>query len=598
MTHRSIAVGAVLLVLWGAASVDVANAGSSKNRRTKNNRTKTSAVKTHSAKTSAVKSLSGKKDHAVKKNHTVTPLDTTASTLQSTLQSGAQFEQAGNWGEAIELYEKTLKGFPKGAKKQTQKEQEHKIRYRLRRAKIHFGIIRRCTDASFEQKLLTLSKQDALSLFDTVLQQLQSQYVELRSATSFIAHGTESLYFALENKKFVAKNLRGVDPKKIKALQKILRRDYWNLSIANRAAGNQTISRITNLMQSSVGLRSSSVVMEYIFGGCNALDDYSSVLTPNRLDDLYGNIDGEFVGLGIELKAKAGQGMLLLNVLPNSPAEAGGLKRHESIVAIDGVNCRQMTTDEAAKLLRGESGSIVRLQIQAADSQKLRHGNFVRKAVQVKSFPLVTMVDQKAGIAYIRMTGFQKNSAAELDAALTKLQRQGMRSLIWDVRGNPGGLLDASAEVLDRFIDSGTLVSTRGRVQSQNRTYFARRIGTWGMPLVLLVDGDSASASEIVAGAIRDNRRGTIVGRKTYGKWSVQSLLSLHNGAGFRLTTAKFYSPKGHTYGKIGMQPDVVVDQPSKMITRYRGPLTKQEVAADHDLSRGIQILRQRLVKK
>ena len=163
-----------------------------------------------------------------------------------------------------------------------------------------------------------------------------------------------------------------------------------------------------------------------------------------------------------------------------------------------------------------------------------------------------------------------------------------MQSVIWDVRGNPGGLLNSAVEVLDRFVESGVLVETRGRTYDQNYTYTAQGPGTWDVPLVLLIDGNSASASEIVAGAIRDHARGTIVGRKSFGKWSVQSIYDLRAGGGVRLTTAKFYSPKGDTLGKIGVKPDVAVtasdDRPR--------PIGEVDPVNDADVKTAIEILR------
>jgi carboxyl-terminal processing protease len=177
-----------------------------------------------------------------------------------------------------------------------------------------------------------------------------------------------------------------------------------------------------------------------------------------------------------------------------------------------------------------------------------------------------------------------------MDAALAKLQAQGMKSLIWDVRGNPGGLLTAAVEVLDRFLASGVLVSTKGRIQDQNWSYSARPQGTTQIPLVLLVDHDSASASEIVAGAILDHNRGTIVGRQTYGKWSVQSIFPVQGSTGLRLTTAKFYSPRGNTYGKVGVKRHVVVDRPAGEHFAFYGG-SDQELAQDEDVRKGLEIL-------
>lgn len=190
-------------------------------------------------------------------------------------------------------------------------------------------------------------------------------------------------------------------------------------------------------------------------------------------------------------------------------------------------------------------------------------GRFVRKPVVVKSVDRVQMLDSVAGIGYLRMSGFQKSTASELDAALASLRRQGMRKLIWDLRGNPGGLLTASVEVLDRFIAEGVLVSTKGRSLDQNWTYSAHSNGTHSdIELAVLIDGNSASASEIVAGAIQDHKRGTLVGRTSYGKWSVQTIMPLRGQTGLRLTTAKFYSPNNHNYSKVGVKPDVFVENP------------------------------------
>lgn len=463
------------------------------------------------------------------------------------VRDGAELERSRRWVEAIEHYEASVEKFPSSKE----------LAYGLRRAKVHFGIDRRYSDASFERSLLSKSPSDALALFDEIYGQVRSGYVDQVSPTSFTAHGTECLYLALANEKFLARNLPRVDAARVEELRQTLRRSYWNRNVENGKA-KATIQEVCRLAKSTVGLGETAVVMEYVFGGCNALDDYSNYLTPDRLDDLYGNIEGEFVGLGIEMKAEAGRGMLLVNILPDSPAAAGGMRPGEYIVTINGVDCRTMTTDEAAKLLRGPTGSTVELEMLASNDSSPRKGRFVRKAVVVKSVDRVRMIDSANGIGYVRMSGFQKTTADELKAAVASLKAQGMKKLIWDVRGNPGGLLTAAVEVLDLFIADGVLVSTKGRSFDQNWTYSAHRAGTHtDVEIVLLVDENSASASEIVAGAIKDHKRGTIVGRKTFGKWSVQSILPVRDRTGLRLTTAKFYSPHDHTYGKIGLAPDL-----------------------------------------
>jgi carboxyl-terminal processing protease len=466
------------------------------------------------------------------------------------VELGVEQERARHWIDAIETYEKALKHWPDNSE----------LKYALRRSRIHFGIERRYNDASFENRLLRLPRHAALELFNDVIEHVRLYYVDEMSATSFVAHGTESLYIAMGDEKFLNRNLRGVDRERVAKVRRTLRERFWNRPVADYSVARDTVSEVCDLSTAELGLSDTAVVLEYVFGGCNCLDEYSNFLTPDRLTDLHGNINGEFVGLGIEMKGESGKGMFLVNVLPESPAEQGGLHPGDYITQIDGTSCLEMTTDEAAKLLRGPQGSRVSLVVQNPGDQRPRTGEFIRRAVEVKSIPVAQIVEPRSGIAYIRMTGFQSTSPRELDAALAKLSHQGMRALIWDLRGNPGGLLPAATSVLDRFIDAGVLVSTRGRSQDQNSSYSATPHAKYDIPLVLLVDEDSASASEIVAGAIHDHKRGTIVGRTTYGKWCVQSIYHMPDGAGLRLTTAKFYSPLGHNLTKVGVRPDVPVD--------------------------------------
>ena len=499
------------------------------------------------------------------------------------LRAGVEMELSREWLKAINHYEECLKAFP----------DSRDLEHGLRRSKIHFGIVRRYADASFEKKLLQKSTSDALILFRDVLNRVRENYVDSLSSTSFVSHGTESFYLALANDRFRAAHLKNVEWNDIQDVRRILREKYWNKPISYQGGADEIVREVMEIASQRLNIPRVAVVMEYLFGGCNALDDYSNFLTPNRLDDLYGNIDGEFVGIGIEIKAEKGQGLLLVNVLSESPAERGGAQIGDFIVAIDGINSHSMTTDEAARLLRGPSGTMVRLGLKTPETERVRHKAFVRRSVQVKSIPVAKIVDQESGIAYLKLATFQKSSARELDDALVKLRDQGMRKLIWDVRGNPGGLLTAAVEVLDRFIAEGALVSTRGRTQDQNWRYSASRPGTWDVPLVLLTDGESASASEIVAGAVRDHGRGVIVGRQTYGKWSVQSIFPVRQKTGLRLTTAKFYSPNDHTLGKIGVAPDIKVAKPKGRTTFYRGR-PGQDVADDADIRKAVEVLKRR----
>jgi carboxyl-terminal processing protease len=507
-----------------------------------------------------------------------------SASASQAINTGVDLELGKKWVDAILHYEKAVKSWP----------ESKELEYGLRRSKIQFAVERRYSDNTFHKSLLSMPRHEALVLLDDVFHRIQAYYVESVTATSFVAHGTESLYLALTNDRFLQTNVPSRNRQNVERVRGILRDEYWNKPVGSREDPRAIVVRVCQIAGEQLGMAATPVILEYVFGGCNALDDYSSFLTPGRYSDLYANIEGQFVGLGVEIKGEAGKGLLLVNVLPESPAAEGGLLAGEHIVAIDGTDVRDATTDAAAGMLQGLEGSRVVVDLQRAGGGQPRRVSLTRRAVVVRSIPVAKIIDRAGGVGYIQMTSFQKSTVQELDAALQDLRHQGMRSLVWDLRGNPGGLLTAAVETLDRFINDGVLVSTRGRDAGQNSTYSAHRPGTWNMPLVLLIDGDSASASEIVAGAIKDHRRGVIVGRKSYGKWSVQEIHRVRGNCGLRLTTAKFYSPHGHTLGKIGVRPDVELPEPEKPhgYLRLAGDV---DVAADADVRKALDVLHKQM---
>jgi carboxyl-terminal processing protease len=514
------------------------------------------------------------------------------ATVDQAVNSGVTFELSRKWVDAIGHYEKAIKLWP----------ESKELEYGLRRSKIQYSVERRYSDNTFHKSLLSLPRQEAMALFVDVLDKIQGHYVENVTATSFVAHGTECLYLALTNSRFQQANIASRYRGNIERLRETLRNEFWNRPITHRDEAQSIVNRICQLGTEHLGLSPTPIVLEYVFGGCNALDDYSSFLTPGRYADLFANIEGQFVGLGVEIKAEAGKGLLLVNVLPDSPASEGGLLAGEHIVAIDGTDVREMTTDAAAGMLQGVEGTRVVVEVERVGTGgngggPSRRLSLTRRAVVVKSIPVAKIIDADNGIGYIQMNSFQKSTVHELDEALHDLRRQGMRALVWDLRGNPGGLLQAAVDVLDRFISEGVLVSTRGRNADQNLSYSAHRPGTWNVPLALLIDGDSASASEIVAGAVKDHHRGVIVGRKSYGKWSVQEIQRVRGNCALRLTTAKFYSPHGHTLGKIGVRPDVEVPEPEtpRGYMRSAGEIS---VAGDPDLAKALEVLQKRTASR
>ena len=259
---------------------------------------------------------------------------------------------------------------------------------------------------------------------------------------------------------------------------------------------------------------------------------------------------------------KADRGALLIvDVIGGSPAERAEIRTGDRIIAVDGQTTLELSTDEAAALLTGAEGTWVHVTLNSPGGQ-LRQISIRREHVDVPSLEDVKIVDADFGVAYVKIPAFQKSTSRDLETALWDLHRQGMRSLILDLRRNPGGLLTAAVEVADKFLTRGGIVSTRGRSPQEDFNYQAHYGGTWQVPLVVMIDGESASASEIFAGAIKDNHRGVLVGSRSYGKGSVQGIFPLgYAGAGVRLTTARFYSPNGKAISHMGVSPHRTIPQ-------------------------------------
>jgi carboxyl-terminal processing protease len=320
----------------------------------------------------------------------------------------------------------------------------------------------------------------------------------------------------------------------------------------------------------------SDVDKEQLFYGAfegmlGTLDPYSQFLPPMSKEDLEIDTTGEFGGVGIEITLDEHKTLSVITPLEGTPAFSAGVRAGDKIWKISGESTEGMTLLDAVKVLRGKRGKPVTITVtHETDPRKAVEITIVRDIIKIKSIVDVRMVDDKAKIGYVRMTQFQEKTESELDKAITKLLAEGMRALILDLRFNPGGLLSSAAEVCDRFIDEGTIVSTKGRNGVEQEVFRAHNAATYHMPLAVLVSGRSASASEIVAGALQDHKRAAIVGSRTYGKGSVQTIIPLDGGkCAMRLTTAYYYTPSGrliHRKPKAGedddwgIYPDVKVE--------------------------------------
>jgi carboxyl-terminal processing protease len=394
---------------------------------------------------------------------------------------------------------------------------------------------------------------------------VQTHYVELPSWKEIVDRGTRDFELALGEPVFIERNLGGRRPEAIAAFRRELHDSLSGRVIASRMDARDSVAVVTAMAQARLAIRPAAVVLEYLCGATNSLDPYSAFLTPDQLGEVYSQIDGNFVGLGVELKASAGA-LLIVRVITGSPAERAGIHGGDLIVAVDGHKIQEGSTDQAANMLQGPEGSLVSVAV-VSPGEAPRLLSIHRQRVDVPSVDMVHMLDATSGIGYLKLTCFQKTTRHDLEAALWRLHREKMQSLIMDLRGNPGGLLVSSVEVSNLFIDRGVIVSTRGRSVQEDATYTAREESVWHMPLTVIIDQDSASAAEIFAGAIRDHHRGTIVGTRSFGKGSVQGIFQLETcDAGLRLTTAKFFSPNGRPFARVGVEPDVMVHQTARPV--------------------------------
>jgi carboxyl-terminal processing protease len=475
------------------------------------------------------------------------------ASISEFLDRGQALEIERRWSEAVATYEDALRHFPG----------DPAIKQRFDVARQHFDVARRYADRSFRAALERLSPSATLDLYGEVLLKIHAHYVDTPRWQELVEAGTRSLAVALSESAFLETNFISAKPEQVNALLADLERLLAARPIQTRFEAREAVQAAAALAQRQIGVGQNAVVMEFLSGAVNTLDPYSTYLTPDQLNEVYSQIEGNFVGLGVELKAQNGA-LLILRVIPRSPASRGGLREGDRIVAIDGRETRDLSADRAANLLQGEPGSVADITIERPDAS-LHRLLIRRERVEVPGVDQAGIRDRSRGIAYLKLGCFQKSTCRDVEDALWKLHREGMRSLVIDLRGNPGGLLVAAVEVADLFLDRGVIVTTHGRNAYEDFTYTAREPGTWHVPLVVLIDQDSASAAEIFAGAIRDQQRGTIVGRRSFGKGSVQGIFPLGvGGAGLRLTTAKFFSPLGRPYSGLGVEPHVVVRQTAR----------------------------------
>ncbi|QDU06798.1 S41 family peptidase [Gimesia aquarii] len=436
----------------------------------------------------------------------------------------------------------------------------------------------RYSSASVVGTLQNLDPQRAYAFYLEVNRMIDSRHVQPPSYDVRTKKGLQNLIFAVENRKFLSVNRISASPEQIRMAQQ-----KWQQLIDQHPARSPqdavvVLRQAADIAGSHLRMQATGVIYEFTYGSLYALDKHSRFEFTPSVSGPRVDVGGEsVVGVGVQLKVHR-EGAVILRTLNGGSAQRAGLQRGDVIVGINQRTLAGLSLDEIANMITGPLGSTVSLEVRRG-SRNARI-NLSRQSVRITNISEVKIVDMQQKVGLIRLEKFGEGAVQELDQALWSLHRQGMKSLIFDLRGNPGGLLTEAISISNRFVPSGQIVSTRGRNQSDNTVESATHERTWKLPLVVLVDGDSASASEIFAAAIQENRRGLVVGRKTYGKGTVQTHFPLQSVSGtFWLTTAKFYSPTGREMAGVGVKPNVPVNMSEQELEEV-GPVDRDLEAA------------------
>lgn len=349
----------------------------------------------------------------------------------------------------------------------------------------------------------------------------------------------------------------------------------------------ETFANVLSILENNYveEIKTEDVVQGAIKGMLDVLDPHSSYMKPESFKDLQIETKGSFSGIGIEITQKDGA-LVVVSPIEGTPAFKKGIQAGDRIIKIDNQFTKDMSLIEAVDLLRGPKGSNVTISILRKGWTELQEINLVREDIPIYSVKAKLL---EPGYAYVRITNFQAKTTADLRAELNKMAAKGpISGLILDLRNNPGGLLDQAVNVSDLFLDSGLIVYTKGRLSEQNMEYTAHPGGNkYNFPMIVLVNGGSASASEIVAGALQDHKRALILGEQTFGKGSVQTIFPLSNGAGLRVTTARYYTPNGTSIQAKGITPNLVI--PLQTIRDENNGILQSGMIKEKDLSHHIK---------
>jgi carboxyl-terminal processing protease len=489
------------------------------------------------------------------------PLIDTASARKNLEFQARAAQKQGNWLVAVRLYDEA---FHNRDKEKISPELRQAYQECLRR----YHLQRRLNDRMYRDALATLNWREARDILSQVLVTLSKHYYDRQKIEPAVLfqNGIQELLYALDDEAFTRTYLGTIDQKRLQPLRDKLN-DLKKDGIKNQAdlKWNDASIKVMDLAQQAqtAGLSTNPnrtivvFLLEFACGACNGLDEYSLYLTPFYINAMR----GKYVGVGIDL-AITGQNLEVSRVYPSSPAEEQGLLPGDRIRKINSEAIENLTPDAVAERLLGEPDTLVELEVVRGEVELLKI-KLVRRAAVVPSVEhhMIGEMGSPEYIGYIRINHFEESTAQDVKEALAQLQTAGMKALILDLRGNPGGLFKASVQVSELFLgDGGVIVLTRGQLKEFNRPYKAEAGNPFAAPMVVLVDGDTASAAEVLAGALKDNERAKLIGQTTFGKCTIQQIIPLERSfGGIRITVGKFTSPLKNNVGGVGITPNIVV---------------------------------------
>ena len=443
------------------------------------------------------------------------------------VQEAEALERKGEWEKAGELYLQILA-----------RDKNAPVRTKLQVCARHVQLAARHRDPLYLKRVRDLSPSQALTAYLDALGKLQANYVDRDkiAITTLFRHGLEEFGFALTDPAFQQAHFTDIKPEEVRSFAARLAEEWGGQTFKKAADARQAVREIAVRAQQALGLRPSFAVMEFVCGACNALDDQTGYLPPS---EEFAALTGQLTAFGVILGTSADGQIYVEEVVPGTWA-AGTLRKG----------------DRVTRLVRGDgekedNAQLVEIELAARDGAAART---VRMPLALAS--VVDAELTQDGIGYLRITGFQKTTPRELDEQLMSLKMSGLKALVVDLRGNPGGLFASGVQVAERLLPEGIIVTTQG--QTFNRAYSSQSgPGALDVPLFVLTDGDTASASEILAGALKENQRAVLIGQPTYGKGTMQQVLQLATG-GVRITLARFYTPRGQPYQGVGVAPHIL----------------------------------------